>query len=263
MWLCEYIVQGYWHWESRSKESSSPYLSCAVIGEERMRPAGNFQQLMSVTEFLHCFDSWLGVRKGTQPVKNLYQVFTSGGRKPRELANPGRPIKWLLKWRQWCECSVLTVFLGVLTAACIIIVLYIIFIMARPPYVIGQASIFLSCGFFFFLLLFFLTYSQPSEIGYLPYFHTWCSLSVNLECRSEMCCTRLTENTGCKKYPKSRHLGTIAQLCRAVSLQLRHVSTIGKKLRNSNIFLTCPHSMLNLSPLTVEIGSWVWGTQPI
>jgi len=30
--------------------------------------------------------------------------------------------------------------------------------------------------------------------------------------------------------PKSHHLGTIAQLCRAISSQLRHVSTIGKKL---------------------------------
>jgi len=30
--------------------------------------------------------------------------------------------------------------------------------------------------------------------------------------------------------PKNRHLGTIAQLCRAISSQLRHVSTIGKKL---------------------------------
>jgi len=29
---------------------------------------------------------------------------------------------------------------------------------------------------------------------------------------------------------KNRHLRTIAQLCRAISLQLRHVSTIGKKL---------------------------------
>jgi len=28
---------------------------------------------------------------------------------------------------------------------------------------------------------------------------------------------------------KNRHLRTIAQLCRAISLQLRHVSTIGKK----------------------------------
>jgi len=29
---------------------------------------------------------------------------------------------------------------------------------------------------------------------------------------------------------KNRHLGTIPQLCQAISSQLRHVSTIGKKL---------------------------------
>jgi len=45
-----------------------------------------------------------------------------------------------------------------------------------------------------------------------------------------MCGTRLAENTGRKKVAKNRHLGTIAQLCRAISSQLRHVSTIGKKL---------------------------------
>jgi len=29
--------------------------------------------------------------------------------------------------------------------------------------------------------------------------------------------------------PKNRHLGTIAQLCRAIPSQLTHISTIGKK----------------------------------
>jgi len=33
-----------------------------------------------------------------------------------------------------------------------------------------------------------------------------------------------------KKSPKIRRLGTIAQLCRAISSQLRHVSKIGKEL---------------------------------
>jgi len=33
-----------------------------------------------------------------------------------------------------------------------------------------------------------------------------------------------------KKVSKNRHLDTIAQLCRAISSQLRHVSTIGKNL---------------------------------
>jgi len=33
-----------------------------------------------------------------------------------------------------------------------------------------------------------------------------------------------------QKVAKNRHLATITQLCRAISSQLRHVSTIGKKL---------------------------------
>jgi len=64
-----------------------------------------------------------------------------------------------------------------------------------------------------------------------------------------------------KMTQKNRHLRTIAQLCRAVSSQLRHVLTIRKKnLLNSNISSTRPHSMTNFGPLTAEIGSGVWGT---
>ena len=96
-----------------------------------------------------------------------------------------------------------------------------------PPYVIGQAIIFLPCGFF---LLSFFFYSSPNLSRCLPYFYTWRGPSANLECRCEMCCSRLAAITGRKKVAKNRHLGTIAQLCRAISSQLRHVSTIGKKL---------------------------------
>jgi len=103
-----------------------------------------------------------------------------------------------------------------------------------PPYGIGQAIIFSSCGFFFLSFFFFiLACCQPSQIGCLPYFHTWCGpISANVGCRSETCCTRLAENTGHKKSPKIRHLHTtaVAQLCPAMSLQLRHISTMGKKL---------------------------------
>jgi len=98
------------------------------------------------------------------------------------------------------------------------------------PYGIGQAVIFLPCDFYLLLSFFF---SSPNLSGrrldvYHAYFHTWCGLSANLECMSEMCCTRLGENTGREKSPC---IGTIAQLCRAVpvSSQLRHVSTIAKK----------------------------------
>jgi len=45
-----------------------------------------------------------------------------------------------------------------------------------------------------------------------------------------MCCSRLAANTGRENFAKNRHLGTIAQLRRAISSQLRHISAIGKKL---------------------------------
>ena len=56
------------------------------------------------------------------------------------------------------------------------------------------------------------------------------------------------------------HLGTMAQLCRAISSQLRHVSTIEKKLLSSNMSSACPHNMVNFCPLAAEIGLPVWGT---
>jgi len=53
---------------------------------------------------------------------------------------------------------------------------------------------------------------------------------------------------------------TIAELIRAISSQLRHVSTIGKNLLNSSICYTCPHNMVNFGPLTAEIGWRAWST---
>ena len=87
------------------------------------------------------------------------------------------------------------------------------------------------CSFFFLLSSFFLSSPNLSRRR-LDVCHTsthGCGLSANLRCRSETCCTRLAENTGREKVSKNRHLGTIAQVCRAISSQLRHVSTIGKK----------------------------------
>ena len=75
-----------------------------------------------------------------------------------------------------------------------------------------------------------------------------------------MCCTRLSGNTGRKNDAKNRHLRTIAQLCRAISSQLRHVSTIGKNLLSGNISATCPYNMVNFDPLAAENISLVWGT---
>jgi len=67
-----------------------------------------------------------------------------------------------------------------------------------------------------------------------------------------------------QKSPKNGHLGAIAQLCRAIPSQLRHVSAIRKKnLLNSNISRTCPHNIVNFGPLTSKICSGVWAPQQI
>jgi len=75
-----------------------------------------------------------------------------------------------------------------------------------------------------------------------------------------MCCTQLAANTGRKNVAKNCHMGTIAQICRAISSQIRHISTIGKNLFSSNISSTCLHNMANFGPLAAEIVLLVWGT---
>jgi len=63
-----------------------------------------------------------------------------------------------------------------------------------------------------------------------------------------------------KKIAKNLHLGTIAQLCWAISSQPRHISTIGKKRVKQQYVLKTSHNMVNIGPLTAEIGPVVWGT---
>ena len=75
-----------------------------------------------------------------------------------------------------------------------------------------------------------------------------------------MCCRRLAGNTGRGNDAKNRHLSTIAQFCWAISSQLRHASTIGKKLLSGNISSRCPYNMVNFGPVTTEIDWRVWGT---
>ena len=128
-------------------------------------------------------------------------------------------------------------------------------------YGIGQAIIFSSCGFFFLLLTsFFLANYQPSHIGCLPHFHTWCGLSANLGCRSKKRATRgslkiqdakITQNS-----PSAHHR----------TILLGHIFTTKacidnrKKLVIQQYLPTCPHNVVNLGPLAAEIGSLVWDT---
>ena len=107
---------------------------------------------------------------------------------------------------------------------------------------IGQTIIFLPCGFFFlssFFLLSFFFFSSPNLSGR--------RLDVCRTSTHGVALVRIyyaglkraargsLKNTGRKKSPKNRHLRTIVQLCRAISSQLKHVSTIGKKTYSTAI----------------------------
>ena len=64
-------------------------------------------------------------------------------------------------------------------------------------------------------------------------------LSANLRCRSETCCRRPLK-TGRKKVAKNRHLGTIAQLCRAISSQKAHVDNRKKIVKQQYVLHMSP-----------------------
>jgi len=109
------------------------------------------------------------------------------------------------------------------------------------------------CGHYIFALWFLLLFLFPRLISAIAdWMYTilphMVRLSANLRCRSEMCCTQLAENTVCKNSPKIRHLRTIGQLCRAISSQLRHVSTIGKELVKQQYLLHMSSQHSELRP---------------
>ena len=117
--------------------------------------------------------------------------------------------------------------------------------------------IFQPCGFFFFLSSFFLVIaeSQPSHIGCLLYFHTWCGLSGNLECMSEMCYTWLAENTGRKKTPFWHHRTTLSGCIFAAKACIDNRKKISLNVDTSS---TCFRNMVNFGLLTAEICWRVW-----
>ena len=63
-----------------------------------------------------------------------------------------------------------------------------------------------------------------------------------------------------QKIVKNCQLGTIAQFCRAISLQRRHTSAIGKKLLKLQYLLHLSPQYGELGPLAAEISPVVWGT---
>jgi len=81
-------------------------------------------------------------------------------------------------------------------------------------------------------------------------------LSANLECRFEMCCTRLAGNTGRKKSSFWHHRTTLSGYIFGTKACIDN----RKNLLNINTSSTCPGNMVNFGLLTAEICWRVWGT---
>ena len=98
----------------------------------------------------------------------------------------------------------------------------------------------------------FYLFSSPnlSRRKLVSYFHTWCGLSENLECRSEMCCTRLAGNAGPKKSPPGHLRTTLSGYIFAIKARIDNRKN---NLLSSNISSTCPHNMVNFGPIMAEI----------
>jgi len=73
-----------------------------------------------------------------------------------------------------------------------------------------------------------------------------------LECRSEMCCTRLNGNAGSKKSPSGHHRTTLSSYIFATKARIDN--------RKKMFPPTCPHNMVNFGPLAAEIFWRVWGS---
>ena len=118
-------------------------------------------------------------------------------------------------------------------------------------------GVFSSCCSFFFPRLISGVAEWMSTI-----LDTWCGLSANLECRSEMCCALLAGNAGprktekvAKKSPSLHHRTTLSGYIFAT----KHARIDnGRNLLSSNISSRCPHNMANFGPLAAEIDPVLW-----
>jgi len=126
-----------------------------------------------------------------------------------------------------------------------------------------MAALWSRAGHYIFALWFFLSsiffprpVSQPSQIGCLPYLHTWCGLGANLGCRSETCCTPLAGNAGPKNSPSGHHRTTLSGYIFGTKA---FIDNRKKNFLRSNISSTCPDNMINFSPLAAEICWRAWG----
>ena len=151
---------------------------------------------------------------------------------PQYTVNFG-PLTAEICWRVWgtaANFNAFRVLVALLYGTLVLGVSQTVRLWQRAPPIFGMGAITLGIGphsSFDWVTALSVSHSQLIVLWHYIfvmclYFHAWCGLSANLECRSEMCCTQLAGNTGRKNDAKNRHLRTTAQICRAVSSQPRH-----------------------------------------
>ena len=132
----------------------------------------------------------------------------------------------------------------------------------KPQSDYGHPLQFLLLILLLLLLLLLLLFSSPNLSGRrldLPYFHTWCGPSANLECRCEMCSTRLAENAGpkmAKKSPSGHHRTTLSGCIFATKARIDN----REKLVKQQYLLHLSSQYGKLRPTSGEIRWQVWGT---
>jgi len=128
----------------------------------------------------------------------------------------------------------------------------------RPAYQMRTLYFAAVVSIFLLLLLsssFFLAYSQRSEIGCLPYFHTWCGLSANLEMHvwNVLHVARWKYRTRKlrKQSPSVHHRTIMSGYIFATEACIDN----RKKIVKQQYLPRCSHDVVNFGPLTLT-ASW-------
>jgi len=118
-------------------------------------------------------------------------------------------------------------------------------------------------GRYIFILWFFLSFFFSSPIlsrRTVPYFHTWCGLSANLECRSENVLHaahgKYRTQTIAKNSLSAHHRTTLSGCIFASKACIDN----RKNVNQQYLLQLYLHNMANFGPLTADIGLPVWGT---
>jgi len=129
------------------------------------------------------------------------------------------------------------------------------------PYVIGQAIIFSTCGFFFFYLLFCacLISAVADWMSTILLHMVWPYCKFIMQVWNVLQAARWKCSTQkiAKNSPSGHHRTTLSGY---IFTTKAHINNQKKNLLNSNVSPTCPHNMVNFGPLAAEIYWRVWGT---